>query len=162
MSNLILAAAGCVVLLAQSAGTTTQPPKEKTHRMKTVTGTFDVKMLPSPPPVEGEFVRLSLDKTFAGALAGTSRVEMMASNNGTNASGGYVALERFTGKLEGRSGSFTMQHSGIMSPGSMEIKVVLTPGSGTGELEDISGTLEIRKEGKQHFYALHYEVPAKQ
>jgi hypothetical protein len=52
-----------------------------------------------------------------------------------------------------------MQHSGVMSPGFMEIQVVITPGSGSGELAGISGKLEIRKEGKQHHYTLHYEVP---
>ncbi len=86
---------------------------------------------------------------------------MLASGDGSSPSGGYVALERFHGKLDGRSGSFVMQHSGTMSPGSMEIKVIVTPGSGTGELEDISGTLEIRREGKQHFYTLQYELPLK-
>ena len=130
--------------------------------MMTATGTFEVKILPpAAPPVEGDFVRLSIDKSFAGGLAGTSRVEMLASGNGSSPSGGYVALERFTGKLDGRPGGFIMQHSGTMSPGSMEIKVLITPGSGTGELANVSGTLEIRLEGKQHFYTLQYELPAK-
>lgn len=125
-----------------------------------VTGTFEVKMLPpAGPAVEGDFVRLSLDKTFAGPMSGTSRVEMMASSDGSNPSGGYVALERFTGKLDGRSGGFIMQHSGVMSPGSMEIQVVITPGTGSGELTGISGKLEIRREGKQHHYTLNYELP---
>ena len=145
-------------MLAQTAPRT----KEKARIMKTVTGTFEVKILPpAAPAVKGDFVRLSIDKTFAGDLAGTSRVEMLASGDGSSPSGGYVALERFDGKLDGRSGSFVMQHSGIMSPGSIEIKVTVTPGSGTGELEDISGTLEIRREGKQHFYTLLYELPGK-
>lgn len=136
--------------------------QEKARMKKTVTGTFEVKMLPpAAPPVEGDFVRLSLDKTFEGPLKGTSRVEMLASNAGTTGSGGYVALEKFTGKLDGRAGTFIMQHSGIMAPGMMDIKVLVSPGSGTGELENIAGSLEIRKEGKQHFYTLHYELPAK-
>jgi hypothetical protein len=136
--------------------------QEKSGMKKTVTGTFTVKMLPPPAtPVESEFVRLSLDKTFEGPLQGTSRVEMLASNAGTTGSGGYVAMEKFTGKLDGLSGTFMMQHSGIMAPGMMEIKVLVSPGSGTGELEHISGTLEIRIENKQHFYTLHYELPAK-
>jgi hypothetical protein len=128
--------------------------------MKTATGTFEVKMLPpGAPPVAGDFVRLSLDKTFAGGLEGTSRAEMLASGDGSGPSGGYVALERFTGKLDGRSGTFIMQHSGTMSPGSTEIKVLVSPGSGTGELANISGSLEIRREGKQHFYTLTYRLP---
>ncbi len=149
------------MLLAQAPANTNRT-KEKPRIMKSVTGTFEVKILPpAGPPAEGDFVRLSLDKTFAGSLSGTSRVEMMASGDGSNPSGGYVALERFTGKLDGRAGSFIMQHSGIMSPGAMEIKVVITPGSGTQDLVGLSGNLEIRREGKQHHYTLHYEVPDK-
>jgi hypothetical protein len=112
---------------------------------------------PGPPSAEG-FVRLSLEKTFAGSLEGTSRVEMMATTDGRSPSGGYVALERFTGKLDGKAGSFIMQHSGTMSPGSKEIRIVISPGSGTGDLSGISGTAEIRQEGKQHFYSLSYSL----
>lgn len=130
--------------------------------MQTATGTFEVKMLPpATPPATGEFPRFSLDKTFAGGLEGTSRVEMLASGDGRDPSGGYVALERFQGKLNGRAGSFILQHSGVMSPGFVEIKVLVTPGTGTGELAGLSGTLEIRREGKQHHYTLQYEIPAR-
>ena len=144
----------CAALLGQA-----NPKQEKKPRMITATGTFDVKMLPpaGDAPKDG-FSRLSLDKSFQGPLEGTSRVEMMATGDGSSPSGGYVALERFTGKLDGKSGGFVMQHSGTMSPGSMQIVVVVSPGSGSGELKAISGTLEIRKEGKQHFYTLHYSL----
>lgn len=128
--------------------------------MKTVTGAFDVKMLPPAGPASSDgFTRLSLDKKFQGELSGNSRVEMMATGDGSGPSGGYVALERFTGTLAGKSGTFVMQHSGTMSPGAMDIQVVVSPGSGTGELTGITGKLEIRKEGKQHFYTLAYELP---
>ena len=149
---LAVALAGCLALAAN---------QKRETAMHTATGTFDVKMLPpSAPPVPGDFVRLSLDKTFQGDLQGTSKVEMLASNGGDQASGGYVALERFTGTLQGKSGSFVMQHSGTMSPGAMDIKVLVSPGSGTGELAGIDGSLEIRKEGKQHFFTLKYTLPA--
>ena len=124
------------------------------------TGSFTVKMRPpTAPPAPGEFVRLRLDKVFEGPLAGTSEVDMLASNAGDQPSGGYVALERFTGTLEGRRGTFVMQHSGTMSPGKMQIDVRLTPGSGTGELAGIEGTLAIRIEGKAHYYDLQYTLP---
>lgn len=130
-------------------------------RMKTATGTFQVKMLPpgpGPAPADG-FTRLSLTKQFDGPLTGASRVEMMATSDGSSPSGGYVALERFTGTLDGHKGSFVMQHSGVMSPGHMEINVVISPGTGTGDLAGIEGKLEIRIEGKQHFYTLRYLLP---
>ena len=124
------------------------------------TGTFTVTMQPpSESGASGPFVRLRLDKRFEGGLAGTSEVEMLASNAGDQPSGGYVALERFTGELDGRRGTFILQHSGTMAPGSMRIDVIVTPGSGTGELKDLQGTLAIRIEGKQHFYDLAYTLP---
>lgn len=129
-------------------------------KVKTATGTFNVKMLPPAGggPEDG-FLRLALEKTFQGGLEGTSKVAMMATSDGRSPSGGYVALERFTGKLDGKAGSFTMQHSGIMSPEGTEIRVLVSPGSGTGELAGITGKLEIRIEGKQHFYTLEYRLP---
>lgn len=135
-----------------------QPPPQEEDE---VTGSFDVRMQP-PPPQAADFVRLTLDKTFKGGLEGTSLVEMLASGDGRDPSGGYVALERFTGRLQGRSGSFIMQHSGTMEPGVMNISVLVTPGSGAGELEGITGSLIIRKEGKQHFYTLRFTLPREQ
>jgi Protein of unknown function (DUF3224) len=124
------------------------------------TGTFTVKMQPPPGPVApSDFVRLRGDKVFEGAMTGTSVSEMLASNGGDQPSGGYVALERFTGTLDGRTGSFIMQHSGTMSPKGMHMEVQVTPGSGTGELTGIEGRLTIRIEGKQHFYDFDYTLP---
>src|SRR6476620_8800029 len=111
------------------------------------TGTFTVKTRPPQAPGPEAFVRLALDKAFEGALVGTSTVEMLASNAGDQPSGGYVALERFTGTLDGRQGSFVMQHSGTMSPEAMHIEVLVTPGSGTGALVGLAGRLTIRIEG---------------
>ena len=124
-----------------------------------VSGTFTVTMR---PPAEtrapGEFVLLRLDKRFQGPLEGTSTVEMLASNAGDQPAGGYVALEKFTGTLEGRRGTFVMQHSGTMTAKGAHIDVLVTPGSGTGELAGIEGRLTIRIEGKQHYYELEYHV----
>jgi hypothetical protein len=152
ISASLTAAVACLLVMQANL------PKEK-QPMKTATGSFEVKMLPPEPASPSGYVRLSLDKTFQGALTGTSRVEMMATNDGSSPAGGYVALEKFTGQLDGKSGSFVLQHSGIMAPGLMEIRVVISPGSGSGGLAGIAGTLEIRREGKQHFYTLHYELP---
>jgi hypothetical protein len=123
------------------------------------TGTFTVKTRAPEPRSADAFVRLELDKTFEGGLQGTSTVEMLASNAGDQPSGGYVALERFTGTLDGRQGSFVLQHSGTMEPGRMHIDVLVTPGSGTGQLAGIGGRLTIRMDGRQHFYDLAYRLP---
>jgi hypothetical protein len=153
MVGLVLAAA-----LSARADSFTQERKPMTTRH--ATGTFTVTM---QPPADtgspGTFIRLRLDKTFEGGLAGASEVEMLASNGGDQPAGGYVALERFTGTLDGRRGSFIMQHSGTMSPGAMQIDVQVTPGSGTDALKDLQGRLTIRREGTQHFYDLAYSLP---
>ncbi len=122
-------------------------------------GTFTVTMRAPEPPAASEFVRLVLDKQFQGGLVGTSVVEMLASNAGDKPAGGYVALERFTGALDGRAGSFVMQHSGTTSPGGMHIDVQVSPGSGTGALAGLEGRLTIRIDGKEHFYDLQYTLP---
>lgn len=151
----------CRTVFAIALATHAVAGPQEARKMKIATGTFSVTMLPSAtgPAPTGEFVRLSLTKQFQGPLAGASRVEMMATSDGTNPSGGYVALERFTGTLDGKQGSFVMQHSGVMSPGRVEIHVVISPGTGTEELAGLDGTLEIKREGKQHFYTLRYTLP---
>jgi len=125
----------------------------------TATGTFTVKMRPPEARGASAFVRLLLDKQFEGGLTGASEAEMLASNAGDQPAGGYVALERFTGSLDGRHGSFVMQHSGTMSPAGTHIDVQVSPGSGSGELAGLEGRLTIRIEGKQHFYELRYSLP---
>ena len=76
-------------------------------------------------------------------------------------SGGYVAMERFTGTLNGKRGSFSLQHHGTMGGGKFEINVYVVPGTGSGELAGISGTLKIIIEGGKHFYEFEYSLPSK-
>ncbi|QGZ38518.1 uncharacterized protein DUF3224 [Pseudoduganella flava] len=101
-----------------------------------------------------------LKKTFYGALAGTSEGEMLTAGAPASGTAGYVALERFTGTLDGRRGSFVMQHSGTMAGGRNTLAIVITPGSGTEQLAGIAGTATIDIEGGQHYYTLHYQLPA--
>lgn len=121
-------------------------------------GTFEVKT----EPIAGSdaFPRLALKKEFHGDLEGTSAGEMMSAGGSVEGSGAYVALERVTGTLAGRKGSFALVHSGTMRRGgefSMIIRVV--PDSGTDELTGIAGTLQILFEGKNHLYQLDYTLP---
>ena len=116
-------------------------------------GTFEVKMTPLPvedgigDPTIG---RLAMDKTWSGDLAGTSKGQMLGSQSETEkGSGGYVAMERFTGTLDGKKGSFSLQHHGTMDGGKFDINVSVIPGSGTGDLAGISGTLKIIIEGSK-------------
>lgn len=126
------------------------------------TGTFEVKLLPQPlanaeaGPLMG---RLSINKTFSGDLQATSQGEMLSAGTAEKGSAGYVAMECVTGTLQGRSGSFVLQHSGTMNRGAPQLTVSVVPDSGTGELAGISGTLSINIEGGKHFYTMDYELP---
>jgi len=103
--------------------------------------------------------RMSIDKTVHGDLEGTSKGEMLTAGTSVKGSAGYVAIERVTGSLHGRSGSFTLQHSGTMTRGAPELVVTVVPDSGTDQLAGISGKLEIKITGGKHFYEFEYMVP---
>jgi hypothetical protein len=124
------------------------------------TGTFDVKLTPQPsdPPLG----RMSLEKQFHGGLEGTSKGEMLATGSGEKgSSGGYVALEQFTGTLDGRKGTFILQHSGTLDRGAQRLTITVVPGSGTGELAGLTGQLAITIANGKHSYDFEYTLPQK-
>jgi hypothetical protein len=123
------------------------------------TGTFEVKMIPQPAdaPEAGPFGRLVLDKQYHGALEAVSCGQMMAFRSAVEGSAGYVALEQVTGTLDGRQGSFVLQHDGLMARGTPQrLTVTIVPDSGTGELAGIAGELEIIFGPEGHRYVLEY------
>ncbi|MBI3132846.1 MAG: DUF3224 domain-containing protein [Acidobacteria bacterium] len=126
------------------------------------TGTFDVKVKPLTADNAdwGAFGRLSIDKTFHGQLEGTSRGQMLAEGDGRGESGGYVALERVTGTLGGRRGTFVLMHTGTLVARHPEMVITVVPGSGTGELSGLAGRFQILIEGGKHGYAFEYSLPA--
>ena len=101
---------------------------------------------------------MSLDKQFRGDLDATSKGEMLAANTEVKGSAGYVAMERVTGKLHGRSGTFVLQHSGTMNRGSPQLSVTVVPDSGTDQLEGLEGKMAIKIEGGKHFYDFEYAL----
>ena len=102
---------------------------------------------------------MSLDKVFRGDLEATSTGEMLSAMGGVQGSAGYVALERVTGTLHGRRGTFALQHSGTMARGARSLAVTVVPDSGTGQLEGLAGTMDIVIEGKAHSYVFDYTLP---
>lgn len=124
-------------------------------------GSFEVTMNAEPPYDEADGVSLSrarFDKRFAGPLDATSEVHMLAARTPHEGSAGYVAVERITGALEGRRGSFVVLHMGLMRRGEDELRVVIVPDSGTGDLTGIAGTMQIEIDGGQHEYTLDYSL----
>ena len=127
-----------------------------------ISGKFSVKMQPETLSVTGkndiQLARLSLDKTFVGDLSAHSLGEMISAVTTTPGSAGYVAIEQVTGSLSGKSGSFVLQHYGIMNRGESHLTLTVVPDSGTGELSGLTGTMDIRIEDGQHFYDFEYEL----
>ena len=133
-------------------------PQEATM---TARGEFDVKVNPQDPEGEaaGPFGRYLLDKSYHGALDGTSRGQMLAFQTATEGSGAYTALEQVTGTLDGRHGSFVLLHHGLMVHGeTTDWGVTVVPDSGTGELAGLSGDMEIVIADSIHSYVLHYTL----
>ena len=128
-----------------------------THR---AAGTFEVKLAPqSTDDAEGTpLARLSIDKRFHGPLDGTSKGEMLSAGTPVKGSAGYVAIERVTGTLDGRRGSFVLQHSGTMTRGAPRLAIAVVPDSGTGELAGLAGTMTIEVAGGKHAYVLEYTL----
>ena len=128
-----------------------------------VKGPFDVKLVPQPTSdvaQSAHLQRLSLEKTFHGALDGTSLGEMLATRTPDGHSGGYVALERFTGTLDGKRGTFALQHSSTMSEGAQSQSIQVVPGSGTDELAGLRGNMEVHIEAGKHVYDFLYDISA--
>lgn len=138
-----------LVLAAQAAGG---------RDMQTAAGQFTVKLSPLPASADGT-QRLSIDKQFSGELVGTSRGEMLSAGNPAAGEAGYVALEMVDAALAGRQGRFALQHSGTMSGGGQALDIRIVPGSGSGGLAGIGGTMAIRIEGGVHHYTLTYDLP---
>ena len=148
-----------LVLLVVLATALTANPEGRSMSTR-ASGTFDVKVTPqgTPDTAEGSALgRMSLDKQFHGDLVGTGKGEMLTAMTDTKGSAGYVAIERVTGTLKGRSGSFVLQHTGTMAHGTQQLTIVVVPDSGTGELKGISGTMTIRIADGKHFYEFDYQ-----
>ena len=123
------------------------------------TGTFETRPTPHPPYDAADGVtlaRMTIAKTFRGDLEATSTVEMLSAVCSVKGSAGYVALERVTGALHGKRGSFVLQHSGTMNRGAPSLTVTVVPDSGTGELSGLSGAMKIDVVDGKHAYTFEY------
>ena len=137
-------------------------PQKGTSMTQHAVGDFDVKLAPQPTsdPENKLFGRYSLDKQFHGELEATSKGEMLSSGTEVKGSAGYVAIERVTGTLAGRTGSFVLQHSGTMTRGEGQLNITVVPDSGTGHLEGISGKMNIKISDGKHSYDFEYTLPS--
>jgi hypothetical protein len=126
------------------------------------TGKFEVTLAPigTDDKAEGSTLgRLAIEKRFDGDLVGGSKGEMMTAMTGTEGSAGYVAIERFLGTLHGRTGSFVLQHGGIMTRGAPQLTILVVPDSGTDQLVGLAGRMAIVITDGQHSYDFQYTLP---
>lgn len=156
-------AAGLCLALAVSLTTAViaaPPAQEKTMRL--AKGEFDVQV--TPRELDGAapdetLSRFALTKQLRGDLVATGAGQMLAAGGPQSGAGAYVAIERLTGTLDGKTGSFALQHRGTMDATGMEMVITIVPESGTGDLKGIRGTFRILFDGPKHLYELEYEVP---
>ena len=124
-------------------------------------GPFDVKMTPQTPEEkvgDPSIGRMALDKQFHGDLEATSKGQMLAAMTDTPGSAGYVALERVTGTLRGKTGTFALQHTGVMTRGTPSLSITVVPDSGTGDLVGLTGTMTINVTDGKHSYGFDYTL----
>ena len=124
-------------------------------------GPFDVKLVPQPaaPGIEpANLGRMTIDKQFHGDLEATSLGEMLSAMGQVQGSAGYVAIERVTGTLHGKQGSFVLQHYGIMDRGAPQLTITVVPDSGTDALAGLRGTMQIQIEDGKHSYVFDYTL----
>jgi hypothetical protein len=128
--------------------------------MTRASGTFDVKLTPQTMDNKSDasLGRMSIDKQFHGDLEGTSKGEMLSAGTSVKGSGGYVAIERVSGTLQGRSGSFVLQHSGTMTRGAPQLTITVVPDSGVGQLAGLAGKMMITIADGKHSYDFEYTL----
>jgi hypothetical protein len=158
---------GLFLCAGSMAQTQTHPQESNTAQKappmsKHATGTFDVKLNVQTDEKIGDpsVGRMSIDKVFHGDLEATSKGQMLSTITEVKGSAGYVAIERVTGTLQGRTGSFSLQHNATMNRGVPELNVIVIPDSGTGQLVGLTGKLNIiiASDGK-HSYEFDYTLP---
>lgn len=128
-----------------------------------ISGLFDVKMIPQPAAEnqDASISRMLLDKKFHGDLEADSKGQMLAHMTSVKGSAGYVAMEKVLGNLQGRKGSFVLQHSGTMNRGEATLVLTVVPDSGSEELEGLSGSMTITITDGKHYYGFDFELPEK-
>jgi hypothetical protein len=126
------------------------------------TGPFEVKLAPMDPANKTEdnsLGRMSIDKQFHGDLEASSKGEMLTAGTTVKGSAGYVAIERVSGSLNGRTGTFILQHNATMNRGMPQLNIIVVPDSGTGQLAGLTGTMNIIIADGKHSYDFTYSLP---
>jgi len=155
--SVVLAFAFVFALVVGAQQPTSHQEKLVSHHAE---GKFDVKVTPMPDGGGDGLSRFGMEKQLHGGFEGASKGEMISGGDYKNGNAGYVAAEVLTGTLDGKHGSFGLQHMTTMIGGKPDMKIIVIPGSGTGELAGIAGTFTIVIANGEHSYTLDYTLPA--
>jgi hypothetical protein len=163
VAGVLLSVGSCDSLHAQIRSSISGNPSKEAVVTR-ASGTFEVKLNPHPTAHDhagAPLGRLSIDKQFQGDLTGTSKGEMLTAGTDVKNSAGYVAIERVSGTLHGKTGGFILQHSGTMTRGAPSLIITVVPDSGTGELAGLSGAMTIMIADGKHSYDFEYTLTPK-
>lgn len=123
------------------------------------TGTFEVQLAPQTDREIPMLARLTIDKIIRGDLQAVTQGQMLSARTAEPTSAGYVAIERVEGTLNGKKGSFVLQHSSTMNKGIPTQQITVVPDSGTDDLKGLTGTFTINRSDGQHYYDFTYSLP---
>jgi hypothetical protein len=159
------AAVLCISLTIKGRAQSTTPQPAPAQKEAPVTnraaGPFDVKLVKQEDPGGDTSVgRFILDKQYHGDLEASGKGQMLTASTDVKGSGAYVAIERVTGTLKGREGSFALEHMGTMAQNVPSLTIMIVPDSGAGQLKGIAGKMNITiaPDGK-HSYEFEYTLP---
>jgi hypothetical protein len=153
----------CLSFASPLSAQTSSPDHAATQKESTVTnhaaGTFDVKLTPQDDKNDdATLARMTIEKQFHGDLEGTSKGQMLTAATSVKNSAGYVAIEKVTGTLHGRSGTFVLQHNATMNRGAPQLSLTVVPDSGTGQLTGLTGSMTITIDNGKHSYGFDYTL----
>jgi hypothetical protein len=134
---------------------------QKGPAMNHASGTFEVKLVPQTDDKNGDpaLGRMTIDKQLHGDLEGTSKGQMLTGMTDVKGSAGYVAIEKVSGTLKGRTGTFILQHNATMNRGVPQLTITVVPDSGTGQLTGLAGNFKVIIAEGKHSYQFEYTLP---
>jgi hypothetical protein len=164
VSMQLLLQATCLLmfLVAPVVGQTPTSATKDAPMPQHAVGPFDVKVTHQDDnSADPLLARMTLDKQYHGDLEATGQGQMLTAGTAVKGSGAYVAIEKVSGTLKGRTGSFVLQHSGTMTQNVPQLSITVVPDSGAGQLEGITGKMTITiAPGGKHSYDFEYTLPA--
>jgi hypothetical protein len=152
----------CLLFFVAAAyGQNPASPHKEVPMTQQATGPFDVKVTHQDDnSADPLLARMTLDKHYHGDLEASGQGQMLTAGTSVKGSGAYVAIEKVTGTLKGRTGSFVLRHNGTMTQNVPLLSITVVPDSGTGQLEGITGKMTITiAAGGKHSYDFEYTLP---